>query len=242
MAKATEKPLAENMILRRGSDFLQHDTFEEWLADYRADFREANIVLLSQHHQFEMRSDHDGVSVEIGAPTAQALAATFAIFDDAALTARMPEPPAVAPAPPTVFVGHGRSPDWKDFVDHLRDQHGYSMRAYELGARAGHTIRDILDELMRESAFALLVMTGEDETVDGQFHPRLNVVHELGLFQGRLGFPKAIVLLEEGTEEFSNIHGIQQIRYAKGRIRETFGDVLATLRREFGAAAKKAGA
>lgn len=56
---------------------------------------------------------------------------------------------------------------------------------------------------------------------------------ELGLFQGKLGFARAVVLLEEGTEEFSNIHGIHQIRFAKGRIKETFGDILATLRREF---------
>jgi hypothetical protein len=49
-----------------------------------------------------------------------------------------------------------------------------------------------------------------------------------------LGFSKAIVLLEDGTEEFSNIAGIQQIRFAKGNIKETFGEVLAVLRREFG--------
>ena len=27
---------------------------------------------------------------------------------------------------------------------------------------------------------------------------RMNVIHEVGLFQGRLGFERAIVLLEEG--------------------------------------------
>ena len=59
------------------------------------------------------------------------------------------------------------------------------------------------------------------------------VIHELGLFQGRLGFTRAIVLLEEGVKEFSNILGINQLRFAKGRIKETFGDVLATIRREF---------
>jgi hypothetical protein len=41
-------------------------------------------------------------------------------------------------------------------------------------------------------------------------------------------------MLEEGTEEFSNIAGIQQIRFAKGNIREAFGDVLAVLKRELG--------
>jgi len=78
------------------------------------------------------------------------------------------------------------------------------------------------------------VMTGEDEASGGRTLARQNVIHEAGLFQGRLGFSRAIVLLEAGTEEFSNIEGVQQIRFAKGNIKETFGDVLAVLRREFG--------
>jgi len=89
--------------------------------------------------------------------------------------------------------------------------------------------------MLEKSSFALLVLTGDDVMSDGSFHPRLNVVHELGLFQRKLGFSKAIVLLEEGLEEkeFSNISGIQQLRFSKFNIKETFGDVLATLRREF---------
>ena len=134
---------------------------------------------------------------------------------------------------PSVFIGHGRSPLWRDLKDHLQDQHGYDVQAYEIGARAGHAIRDILDELVRKSSFAILVMTGEDETIDHELMPRLNVVHELGLFQGSLGFSRAIMLLEEETKEFSNMNGIDQIRFTKGNIRETFGDVLATIDREF---------
>jgi predicted nucleotide-binding protein len=53
------------------------------------------------------------------------------------------------------------------------------------------------------------------------------------LFQGKLGFSRAIVLLEEGTEEFSNIHGIEQIRFSRGNIKETYGEILATVKREF---------
>lgn len=85
--------------------------------------------------------------------------------------------------------------------------------------------------MLDKSSFAFLVMTGEDK-VEEQLRARQNVIHEVGLFQGRLGFNKAIVLLEENTEEFSNIHGIQQIRFQKNHIKETFGDVLAVLKRE----------
>ena len=53
------------------------------------------------------------------------------------------------------------------------------------------------------------------------------------LHYSRDDFTRAIVLLEDGCEEFSNIHGIDQIRFEKKRIKETFGDVVATIRREF---------
>ena len=60
----------------------------------------------------------------------------------------------------------------------------------------------------------------------------MNVVHEVGLFQGRLGFEKAIVLLEDGCEEFSNISGIGQIRFPKGDISAKFEDIRRVLERE----------
>lgn len=89
--------------------------------------------------------------------------------------------------------------------------------------------------MLASSSFAVLVMTAEDETAEGAFRARQNVIHEIGLFQGRLGFSRAIVLVEDAVELFSNLQGVQQIRYSQGNSRETFGDVLATLRREFGA-------
>jgi predicted nucleotide-binding protein len=64
---------------------------------------------------------------------------------------------------------------------------------------------------------------------------RQNVIHELGLFQGRLGFERAIVLFEEGVEDLSNLHGVQYVPFARGNIAATYGQVLAVLRREFGA-------
>lgn len=115
----------------------------------------------------------------------------------------------------------------------MHDQHGLEVVAYEIGPRAGLSVKDVLDAMLNASSFALLVLTGEDQNVDGEWHARQNVIHELGLFQGRLGFTRAIALLEEGVQEFSNILGVNQIRFSKGNIRETFGDVVATVRREF---------
>lgn len=75
-------------------------------------------------------------------------------------------------------------------------------------------------------------MTPEDEAADGKMKARDNVIHEVGLFQGRLGWMKAIILLEERCEEFSNIDGVGQIRYPKGNIRAAFDEVRQVLVRE----------
>mgnify|MGYP001618915146 CR=1 FL=1 len=133
-----------------------------------------------------------------------------------------------------IFIGHGRDMQWRELESHLRDHHGFKVIAYEVGPRAGMSVKEVLQAMLNASAFALLVLTAEDLHADGEYHARENVIHELGLFQGRLGFLRAIALVEEGVQEFSNILGINQVRFPKGLIRATFGDVLATVRREFG--------
>lgn len=63
-------------------------------------------------------------------------------------------------------------------------------------------------------------------------HARENVIHEVGLFQGRLGFERAIVVLEDGCTEFSNITGLGQIRFPRGQIRASFEECRSVLERE----------
>jgi len=133
-----------------------------------------------------------------------------------------------------IFIGHGRSPLWRDLRDHLHDKHGYAVETFETEARAGHHVTEILDQLGESAAFAIMVMTGENESAEGTLHARENVIHETGLFQGVLGLHKVVVLLEDGCEEFSNRAGVQYIPFAKGNIKEVFGEVVATIRRQFG--------
>jgi predicted nucleotide-binding protein len=75
-------------------------------------------------------------------------------------------------------------------------------------------------------------LTAEDETAEGVKQARQNVVHEVGLFQGRLGFERAIILLEDGCAEFSNIVGVTQIRFPKGDILAKSEEVRRVLERE----------
>jgi hypothetical protein len=213
-----------------------HDQESEFFSDIRKDGATYSYRLLSSAHDLIIRRSPWGASVKVAAPNRHDIEGVFHVVERLAPLAQLPESPGDPPRPPrpvTVFIGHGQDPQLRDLKDHLQDKHGYVVEAYEIGARAGHTIRDVLEEMMESSSMAFLVMTGEDETTGGELRARQNVIHETGLFQGKLGFAKAIVLMEEGVDEFSNIHGVQQIRFRKDSIRETFGDVVATIRREF---------
>jgi predicted nucleotide-binding protein len=132
-----------------------------------------------------------------------------------------------------VFIGHGRSDAWKDLKDHLADVQHIDVEAYEVASRSGYSIREVLDSMLDKATMAFLVMTAEDEQGDGGMRARQNVVHEAGLFQGRLGFPRAIILKESTVDLFTNVDGIQYIEFETGHIRECFGEVLGVVEREF---------
>lgn len=131
-----------------------------------------------------------------------------------------------------VFIGHGGSRVWKDIKDFVQDRLGLPWDEFNRVPVAGVTNVARLSEMLDDAAIAFLVMTAEDEQADGEWHARMNVVHEAGLFQGRLGFTKAIVLLEEGCEEFSNIQGLGQIRFPKGNIAPASEEIRRVLERE----------
>ena len=86
--------------------------------------------------------------------------------------------------------------------------------------------------MLQRASFAFLIMTAEDEQPDGTMRARENVVHEVGLLQGRLGFERAIILLEEGCTQCSNLQGLGQIQFPKGNIGASFGEIRRVLERE----------
>jgi hypothetical protein len=131
-----------------------------------------------------------------------------------------------------VFIGHGRSKEWKDLKDFIKDRMRLPWDEFNRVPVAGipNTVR--LSTMLDAAEIAFLVLTAEDERADGRLQARMNVIHEAGLFQGRLGFTRAIVMLEEGCEEFSNIAGLGQIRFPKNDIKSAFHDIQLILERE----------
>lgn len=227
----TEKSFSLRVTAGDEDEEWEHDSLDEFFADYGRKPTSASYRRRIGNAELGVTLFDFGSTVSVTADSRSKIEAVFGVFE--ANVGAAHQLAASDAADPIVFVGHGRSSLWRDLKDHLREKHGYRVEAYEIGARAGHAIRDILNEMLKRASFAVLVMTGEDCGQDGKLHARQNVIHEAGLFQGQLGFARAIVLLEEGVEEFSNIHGIEQIRFRQGNIKETFGDIVATLRREF---------
>lgn len=131
-----------------------------------------------------------------------------------------------------IFIGHGRSHVWRELKDFIEDTLGLPYEEFNRISPAGRATSDRLKEMLEESCMAFLIMTGEDEQAGGSLRARDNVIHEVGLFQGRLGFERAIILLEEGCEDFSNIHGITYIPFTKEKINTTFGEIIKVLKRE----------
>ena len=131
-----------------------------------------------------------------------------------------------------IFIGHGRSPVWREMKEFITDRLNLPVDEFNRIPVAGLTSIDRLSQMLEAASIAFLIMTGEDEQPDGKVQARMNVVHEAGLFQGRLGFRRAIIVLEDGCEEFSNIAGLGQIRFAKGNIKEAFEEIREVLERE----------
>jgi hypothetical protein len=131
-----------------------------------------------------------------------------------------------------VFIGHGHSVLWKDLKEFIQDRLNLEWEEFNHESPAGINITERLTAMLDEACFAFHILTAEDEHRDGSKHARENVIYEAGLFTSKLGFQRAIILLEEGCEEFSNIYGLGFIRFPKGNIRAIFEDVRKVLERE----------
>jgi CAP12/Pycsar effector protein, TIR domain len=134
---------------------------------------------------------------------------------------------------PTIYIGHGHSGDWRLLKDHLRDIHRYNILTWESELRVGQLVPQVIMGMLHQSDFALLVHTSEDETSDNRMRARQNVVYETGLFHGRLGIQRALIVRQRNCESFSNVRGVHELRFDAGHIESVFGDILGVLRREF---------
>lgn len=141
--------------------------------------------------------------------------------------------PSVIGNTPCVFIGHGHSLEWYKLKDFLENRLNLRVVEFNSQSAAGLATQERLATMANEANFALLVMTAEqDRGQVGKKFARDNVIHEVGFFQGKLGFKRAIALVEDECSEFSNIHGLGQIRFPHGEISASFEEIRRVLERE----------
>jgi hypothetical protein len=203
-------------------DKMFHERMRGCISDSTSGKRELRIGLVSAHlcAECEAKLAEWGVSDQSIEAIVEVLAyvRAFAI--------RRPRS-----TPSHVFIGHGRHDDWKEIASFLSSM-DVKVDEFNSDPTAGITTVERLREMIERACFAFLVMTPEDAHGDGKRHARENVVHEIGLFQAKLGFHRAIVVRQAKVEAFSNIAGLTYLPYVKGKIRTTFPQILQTLVRE----------
>lgn len=174
-------------------------------------------------------ADADAFKSAIASAILQGLSGTD---NDSPLQEFFPDLHVNIPREPCVFIGHGRNQLWARVQIFLENNLKLKTVSYESEARAGESIVPILESMLSQATFAVLVLTAEDETAEGRKRARQNVIHEAGLFQGVLGFKRAIVLKQDGLEDFSNIAGLQYISFSGDNIVQAFYELQETLKRE----------
>ncbi|BBH19808.1 hypothetical protein Back11_11530 [Paenibacillus baekrokdamisoli] len=151
--------------------------------------------------------------------------------------ASTPTPPhqvsiSTIPKPQSVFIGHGRSKLWARVKTFLHDDYGINSFSFESETHVGESIIPVLQNFLERATFAILILTAEDETAEGKIRARQNVVHEAGLFQGKLGFNKVVILRQDGLDDFSNVDGLQYIGFSGENIEQAFYEIQRVLKRE----------
>ena len=141
-------------------------------------------------------------------------------------------PVSTRPRGTKIFIGHGHSEEWLRLKEFLTERLGLQCDEFSRVPNAGGTNIERLSSMLDDAQFAFIVMTAEDEVGDGETRARENVVHEAGLFHGRLGFKKAILVADRSCHIFSNIDGLERIDFSVGNIKESFSEVHAVLVRE----------
>jgi len=223
-----DKNFSSIMSITRWDESRNYNTFDEFLNEYALS-TSCHFYHSTVNKELGIYGNNTTFRIKIKSNQKEEIESIFQIFESNIDESIIK----IEKEPIKIFIWHWQDNQWRDLKDHLHEKHWYEIIAYEIWPRAWLSVKDVLNNMLNESSFALLLLTWEDEDNEWNLHARENVIHELWLFQWKIGFERAIAVLERWVNEFSNILGINQIRFNKGNIKETYWDILATIKREF---------
>ena len=141
--------------------------------------------------------------------------------------------------PPGIFLSHGTNPEWFAVQRFIEDRFDSPVSFFESAPRGGHQVSEALSKYLERCSLAVCILTAEDFTSDGRKSARQSVIHEVGLFQGRHGFDRVVLLVEEGCDFVPEAAVPYTIYYPKNRVNRTFYQ-LAEIIKAHGFPAKEA--
>lgn len=185
-------------------------------------------IRVSSWEETEVRLEAGAASVQAEITAPENLLETIAERVQVLVYAAVDQSRIMTALPPfKVFIAHGGDRKWEVVRDYVAQE--YDVVAFESDDRVGQATLEVVENMISESSVAIIVLTGVDRLETGRLLARQNVIHELGFAHGRLGARNTIILLEDGTEEPSNIASINQVRFRTGEIHTTREGVLAAL-------------
>jgi hypothetical protein len=113
----------DSFTTAHGNESWTFDSLDEWYAAYDRSPKSGGLQVSRGEYSLTADFNSWSATVSITAPSNERVARLMRYFNVAEAESKLPvpavpEPPAL---PVVVFIGHGRSADWRDIKDHLRD-------------------------------------------------------------------------------------------------------------------------
>lgn len=110
----------------------------------------------------------------------------------------------------SIFIGHSRSKEWLWVKNYIETHYYAEVNEFATDPTVGKITLERIEECLEQARNGICVVTNEGDLG----YPRPNVVHEAGLLQGRLGFERVLLIVQEPCQaEWSNIDGFQIARF-----------------------------
>jgi predicted nucleotide-binding protein len=137
------------------------------------------------------------------------------------------------PATRDVFIIHGHDELNTRRLSQLLQDH-FKLNPIAMLAKPGRSrpLSEKFEDEAQTCSFAFALFTPDDEVVNSAetcFQARPNVIYEVGWFIGRLGRPRACLILKSGTKIHSDLDGVSRIHFTEN-IEEKFIDIQNELR------------
>lgn len=112
-----------------------------------------------------------------------------------------------------VFIVHGHDDGMKEGVARFLASIGFDPIILHEQANRGRTIIQKFREEAQDVGFAVVLLSPDDETTEGQRRARQNVILELGFFLGALGPDRVAALKKGDVETPSDFDGVIYTAY-----------------------------